>query len=248
MRGVRADHQGLDVAELRRILETEVPSTRPKFLYLVPTFSNPAGATMSLERRLELAVEYQIIVVEDDPYSGLRFEGDPIPSILALAGRVEGERKWVVHFGSPSKFAVPGLRVGWIVGPPEVVHRCMIAIRTSDLCSSPWMQETAANYLSAGALGQQVKHIASNYRAKRNALCAALGDEFGDELEFETPAGGMFVWARFRSGIDTSTLLSATVEEKVSSCRVPRSSQVRLTQRCFACRTQVLRSLRSVKE
>jgi 2-aminoadipate transaminase len=215
---IPVDNDGMDVGELREVLESGVLKARPKLLYLIPAFSNPGGVTLSLERRLELlelAVKYQFVIVEDDPYSGLRFEGEPIPSLLSLAGQVEGARDWVVHLGSLSKIVAPGLRVGWTIGPEEIVRRCVIAKQTADLCSSTWMQAVAAEYFKSGAIRPHLKTISSEYRRKCDALCDSLRAEFGDEIEFQPPKGGMFLWARLKSRKDTSLLLANAIAQNV---------------------------------
>ncbi|MCP2091809.1 UNVERIFIED_ORG: DNA-binding transcriptional MocR family regulator [Paraburkholderia sediminicola] len=215
---IPVDGDGMNVGELRKLLESDALTARPKLLYLVPAFSNPGGLTLSLERRLELldlAVKYQFVIVEDDPYSGLRFEGEPIPSLLSLAGRVDGARDWVVHLGSLSKIVAPGLRVGWTIGPAEIVRRCVIAKQTADLCSSPWMQAVAAEYLKSDAIRPHLKTISSEYGRKCDALCHSLREEFGDEIEFQPPKGGMFLWARLKSRKDTSVLLPNAIAQNV---------------------------------
>jgi DNA-binding transcriptional MocR family regulator len=216
--GVAVDSDGLDTVALKLLLESDTLKAKPKLLYVVPSFSNPSGLTLSLERRielLELAVKHQFVIVEDDPYHGLRFDGEPIPSLLSLSGRVEGARVWVVHLGSLSKISAPGLRVGWTIGPADIVRRCVIAKQTADLCSSTWMQAVAAEYLKSGALRPHLKKIADEYGKKCDVLCDSLKQEFSDGIVFDRPMGGMFLWARLRSGSDTSALLSKAIANDV---------------------------------
>src|SRR5204862_2849525 len=128
---------------------------RPKLVYLVPTFANPSGATLSLARRnklLALAVRYRMVIVEDDPYGELRFSGTALPTLRELAGTVPGAGDWLVYLSSLSKIVAPGLRIGWLLAAPEIRRRAVIAKQTSDLCTAPWMQLTAAEYLLAGRL------------------------------------------------------------------------------------------------
>lgn len=216
--GVALDSDGLDVGALKQLLESGTLRTKPKLLYIVPSFSNPTGLTLSLERRielLELAVKHQLLIVEDDPYHGLRFDGEPVPSLITLSSRVEGARDWVVHLGSLSKISAPGLRVGWTIGPADIVRRCVIAKQTADLCSSTWMQAVAAEYLKSGSLRPHLKKIADEYGKKCRVLCDALTQAFGDDIDFDRPMGGMFLWARLRSGSDTSMLLSNAIANDV---------------------------------
>ncbi|QCP53623.1 PLP-dependent aminotransferase family protein [Trinickia violacea] len=213
---VPVDSEGLDVDALAALLASGAVA-RPKLLYTVPTFANPTGATLTRERRialLKLATKYRFLIVEDDPYGDLRFSGEPVPSMLALTAEVEGSRDWVVHFASLSKIVAPGLRVGWTIAPAEIVRRCVIAKQTVDLCSAPWTQATAAEYLADGALERHLPAITARYRLKCETLCSELRAQLGNAIAFHQPEGGMFVWARI-DGIDASELLKHAVESKV---------------------------------
>ncbi|WP_449413767.1 aminotransferase-like domain-containing protein [Pandoraea soli] len=213
---VPVDAHGLDVAHLSTLLH-EGKIAVPKLLYTVPTFANPTGATLSRERRialLKLAVEYRFIIVEDDPYGDLRFAGDAVPTLLGLTAEVSGSRDWVVHFSSLSKIVAPGLRVGWTVAPPEIARRCVVAKQTVDLCSVPWTQAVAAEYLADGALTRHLPTITEAYRRKCDAMCDALRATLGDAIAFHAPQGGMFVWARL-AAVKTSDLLPHAIAEKV---------------------------------
>ncbi|SFU24883.1 aminotransferase-like domain-containing protein [Paraburkholderia aspalathi] len=213
---VPVDGHGLDVDALSALLSSGAFNP-PRLLYTVPTFANPTGATLSRERRLallKLAVEYKFLIVEDDPYGDLRFSGAAVPSIFSLSTEVPGSRDWIVHFASLSKIVAPGLRVGWTVAPPEIARRCVIAKQTVDLCSAPWTQATAAEYLADGALEHHLPRITGMYRRKCDALCDALRSQLGDAIRFHQPEGGMFVWARIE-GMDSSVLLQAAIDNKV---------------------------------
>ena len=137
------DGQGVDTDALERLIVEH----RPKFIYLIPTFGNPSGALLSLARRravLEMAVRHQVLVVEDDPYGDLYFGEAPPPSLLALSSEVPGSRALLVHCGSLSKVLSPGLRVGWMVGPPELLARATMCKQFSDAHTSTFAQATAA--------------------------------------------------------------------------------------------------------
>jgi 2-aminoadipate transaminase len=214
---VPVDSKGLDIDALRTVLEATHASGRPKMLYTVPTFSNPTGATLPRERRielLELAAKHKLLIVEDDPYGALRFAGEPTPSILSLTADVPGSRDWVVHLASLSKISAPGLRIGWMVAPESVLRRCTIAKQTVDLCSSPWTQAIAAEYLAGGGLERHVPRIAAAYREKCDAMCEALRSAFGKSIEFTEPDGGMFVWVQCES-VDASELLKEAIDNGV---------------------------------
>ncbi len=213
---VPVDADGLNVEHLSALLR-EGKIAVPKLLYTVPTFANPTGATLSRERRialLKLAVEYRFVIVEDDPYGDLRFAGDAVPTLLGLTAEVPGSRDWVVHFSSLSKIVAPGLRVGWTVAPPEIARRCVVAKQTVDLCSVPWTQAVAAEYLAEGSLTRHLPKITEAYRLKCEAMCNALRDKLGDAIQFHAPQGGMFVWARL-AAVKTSELLPNAIAEKV---------------------------------
>ncbi|KWK81689.1 PLP-dependent aminotransferase family protein [Burkholderia ubonensis] len=213
---IPVDGDGLDVDRLDALLASGTIA-QPKLLYTVPTFANPTGATLSRERRLKLlrlAVRHRFLIVEDDPYADLRFAGEALPSMLALAGEVDGARDWIVHFASLSKIVAPGLRVGWTIAPAEIARRCVIAKQTVDLCSAPWTQAIAAEYLADGALERHLPRITDVYKRKCAAMCGALRDGLGDAIEFHRPEGGMFVWARI-GAVSSAQLLQHAIANKI---------------------------------
>jgi len=179
-------------------LEAMIAQHRPKLVYLIPTFGNPSGATLSLERRrrvLELAVQYQTVVVEDDPYGDLYFGEAPPPSLLALSDSVPGSRDWLVHCGSLSKVLSPGLRVGWMIAPPALLARATMCKQFSDAHTSTFAQATAAHYLKAGRMPATLAHVRQVYAERAQAMGEALTRELGEALRFTQPRGGLFFWA-----------------------------------------------------
>jgi DNA-binding transcriptional MocR family regulator len=215
---VPVDQHGLDVDALAALLEAGTLRAAPKLLYTVPTFANPTGATLSLERRmalLKLAARHRILIVEDDPYGDLRFSGAALPSLLALSEQVPGSRDWVVHFSSLSKIVAPGLRVGWMVAHAEILRRCVVAKQTVDLCSSSWTQAIAAEYLASGALERHLPLIVDAYAVKCRALCDALDAQLAQHIAFHRPDGGMFVWARLKAGGNAADYLRVCIEQNV---------------------------------
>lgn len=213
------DDDGLDIDALSaRLAQWDRTLPEPKALYTVPTFSNPTGLTMSRARRialLELAVKHRLLLIEDDPYSGLRFSGDAVPSLLALSEEVPGSRDWIVHFSSLSKIVAPGMRIGWMLAPTEIMRRCSIARQTVDLCGPGWLQAVATAYLEDDACAAHLPHIIAAYRAKCDALASGLQAALGEQLTFSTPQGGMFLWGRFASGVDAAEVLKAAIEQGV---------------------------------
>ena len=189
------DGEGVQTEALERLIEEH----RPKFVYLIPTFGNPSGALLSAERRLrvlEMAVKHQTLIVEDDPYGDLYFGAAPPPSLLALSAQVPGSRDLLVHCGSLSKVLSPGLRIGWMVGPSELLAKATMCKQFSDAHTSTFAQATAAQYLLAGRMPGTLAKVRKVYAERAQAMGDALRRELGDAVEFVPPQGGLFIWAR----------------------------------------------------
>ncbi len=189
------DAHGVKADELEQL----VAEHKPKFVYLIPTFGNPSGATLSLARRkqvLEMAVRTQTVVIEDDPYGDLYFGEAPPPSLLALSSQVPGSRDWLVHCGSLSKVLSPGLRVGWMIAPPELLAKATMCKQFSDAHTSTFAQATAAQYLKAGRMPATLAHVRQVYAERARVMGESLKRELGDAIEFTQPGGGLFFWAR----------------------------------------------------
>ena len=233
------DGEGVKVDELEALIQTH----RPKFVYLIPTFGNPSGAMLSLERRkrvLELAVKYQTLIVEDDPYGDLYFDAPPPPSLLALSHEVPGSRDWLVHCGSLSKVLSPGLRVGWMIAPPELLAKATMCKQFSDAHTSTFAQATAAQYLAAGRMPETLARVRKVYGARAQAMGNALRAELGDALSFVQPQGGLFVWARLTGAggkpTDGAAFAKKAVDQGVAFvpgapffCANPDASTLRLS-------------------
>ena len=180
-------------------LEALIVEHRPKLVYLIPTFGNPSGATLTLERRkriLELAVQHQTLVVEDDPYGDLYFDQPPPASLLALSAQVAGSSQWLAHCGSLSKILSPGLRLGWLVAPPELLSKAVMCKQFSDANTSTLAQATAAAYLQSGRLAEAVEQVRTVYAQRARTMAECLKRELGDAVTFTAPQGGMFFWVR----------------------------------------------------
>lgn len=204
-------------------LEQLIAEHRPKLVYLIPTFGNPSGATLSLARRkkvLELAVKYQTLVVEDDPYGDLYFGEAPPPSLLALSAQVPGSRALLAHCGSLSKVLSPGLRIGWLIAPAELLAEAVMCKQFSDAHTSTFAQATAAQYLKAGRMPATLANVRKVYAERAQALCDALRKELGDAVEFVQPKGGLFVWLRLTGAggkaVDANVLAKAAIEKGVA--------------------------------
>jgi 2-aminoadipate transaminase len=180
-------------------LEALIKEHKPKFVYLIPTFGNPSGALLTLARRkrvLGLAVQHQLLVVEDDPYGDLYFGAAPPPSLLALSSSVPGSRDLLVHCGSLSKVLSPGLRVGWMIAPAEMLAKATMCKQFSDAHTSTFAQATAAQYLQAGRMPATLDKVRQVYAQRAQAMGAALRKNLGEAISFVQPQGGLFVWAR----------------------------------------------------
>lgn len=233
------DGQGVQVDRLEQLLAEH----KPKFVYLIPTFGNPSGATLSSERRLrvlELAVKYQTLIVEDDPYGDLYFDQPPPPSLLALSHQVPGSRDWLVHCGSLSKVLSPGLRVGWMVAPPALLAKATMCKQFSDAHTSTFAQATAARYLQSGAMPATLARVRRVYGARARAMGDALRSELGDAIDFVPPQGGLFVWARLTGAggklADGNALAKRAIGQGVAFvpgtpfyCAQPDASTLRLS-------------------
>ena len=189
------DENGVKTDELEKLIAQH----QPKFVYLIPTFGNPSGVMLSLERRkqvLEIAVKHQTLIVEDDPYGDLYFGDAPPPSLLNLSATVPGSRELLVHCGSLSKVLSPGLRVGWMIGPAELLAKATMCKQFSDAHTSTFAQATAAQYLKAGRMPATLANVRKVYAERAQAMGDALRNDLGDAIEFVQPQGGLFVWAR----------------------------------------------------
>lgn len=220
---VPVDENGLCCA---RDLEAAL-CTGPKFMYLLPNFQNPAGTTLSLERRrlvVEIADGYGIPIVEDDPYGQLRFEGEHIPPLAVLdAERLRGEnggayfrRGNVIYLSTFSKSLAPGLRLGWMVAPEEVIQRCVVAKQGMDLHTSTFTQMVTYEVARNGFLDEHVKLLRRVYRERRDLMLEMLDTHFPPEANWTRPAGGLFLWVSLPESIDTTVLLEKAIANKVA--------------------------------
>ena len=187
----------------------------PKLLYLIPTYDNPSGSTMPLERREELlriAGEHGLLIVEDDAYAGLDLDGPPPPSLFSLA-RGQG----VLYVGTSSKTIATGLRLGWTVAAPEVIRRLVFA--RLDNGASPFVHRTVLEYLNAGegsAYEAHVERLRAIYRERRDAAVETARDAFGSLVSFEPPAGGFYLWLHLGEGLDAVSFAREAAERGVA--------------------------------
>jgi 2-aminoadipate transaminase len=198
--------------------------TGPKFIYALPNFQNPSGVTMSQARRqalIELADHYGVPILEDDPYGQLRYEGEHVPPIVHLDSQfrsTDGARYSgnVIYLSTFSKTLSPGIRLGWIVAPAEVIQKLVQAKQGADLHTSTINQLVAHEVASGGFLDQHVKEIRAIYRERRDAMLAALAREFPAGVTWTKPQGGLFLWLTFPEWMNAADVLSAGIEQKVA--------------------------------
>jgi 2-aminoadipate transaminase len=212
---VEMDADGMRVDLLEETLDRlDREGRRPKFVYTVPSFQNPAGVTMSLPRRrrlVELAHERELLVLEDNPYGLLRYEGDPPSPLYALDGGV-----YVMYLGTFSKILSPGIRLGWVVAPPPVLEKINLGKQAADLCTSTLSQLMVQAYFERGRWREYVDSLTSVYRARRDTMLDALADNFPRQAEWTRPAGGLFIWATLPDFIDTTDLLARALRDNVA--------------------------------
>jgi 2-aminoadipate transaminase len=212
---VAMDEDGMRVDELEELLDRLAQEgRRPKFIYSVPSFQNPAGVTLSEERRrrlVEIAREREVLIVEDNPYGLLRYEGEPLPPLYQLDG---GD--YVIYLGTFSKILSPGIRLGWCVAPPPVMEKVVLGKQATDLCTSTLTQYFVSEYFAEGRWRDYVDSLVGIYRERRDAMLAALDRHFPPQAEWSRPEGGLFLWATLPSYIDASDLLAKALRDNVA--------------------------------
>jgi 2-aminoadipate transaminase len=210
---IAMDADGMKVDELEATLDRlEAEGRRPKFVYTVPNFQNPAGVTMSLPRRrrlVEIANERRLLVLEDNPYGLLRYEGEPLPTLLSLD---RGE--FVIYLGTFSKILSAGLRLGWAVAPAPVLEKMNMGKQGADLCSASLSQLFVTTYFAERNWEVYLAELRSLYRARRDTMLAALAEDFPPEATWTRPQGGLFVWVTLPDYIDTTDLLARALEDR----------------------------------
>lgn len=214
----------IDQDGLRTDCLEEALRSGPKFMYLLPNFQNPGGVTMSLERRKELVYlsnKYGIPIIEDDPYGQLRFEGEHMPPLVMLDR--ENHRRDdtyqlgnVIYLSTFSKTLAPGLRLGWIVAPPEVILKLVQLKQGADLHTSTFNQIVTYEVARDGFLDEHVKTIRQVYRERRDVMLQSLKEHFPEEVTWTHPQGGLFLWVTLPEGMNCKTLFQAAVKENVA--------------------------------
>jgi 2-aminoadipate transaminase len=212
---IECDADGMRVEDLEEVLaRLDREGRRPKFVYSVPSFQNPAGVTLSLERRqrlVELARQRELLVVEDNPYGLLRFSGEPLPPLYQLDG---GD--FVIYVGTLSKILSPGIRLGWAVAPPPVMEKIVLGKQAADLCTSTLTQHFVREYFAEGRWREYVDSLVEIYRGRRDTMVDALRRHFPQQATWTEPHGGLFIWATLPEYIDTGDLLAKALRRDVA--------------------------------
>jgi 2-aminoadipate transaminase len=216
---VESDENGMIVDKLEEALRIG-----PKFIYVLPNFQNPSGSTMSLERRnhlIQLADRYGVPIVEDDPYGQLRYEGKHIPSVATLDSRYRNENNGeysgnVIYLSTFSKLLAPGLRLAWVIAPPQVIRKLVMTKQAADLHTSSFIQHVAHEVAKGGFLDEHVKVIRATYKERRDVMLEMMDEMFPPEVRWTHPLGGMFLWGMMPEGVDAAEVLKVALDRKVA--------------------------------
>ena len=205
----------IDIDCLRRNLNRlHRTGINPKFLYTVSNFQNPSGETVSLKNRkelLDLASEYDFLIIEDDPYGELIFEGESIPTIKSF-----DKKGRVIYISTFSKILAPGFRLGWAIASKDILDRLILSKQAADLCTNIFGQYVAYEYIKGGYLDKQVEKIKKLYKTKRDIMIESLKKYFPREAKWIIPEGGMFIWITLPKKINTNQLLQKAIAKKVA--------------------------------
>ncbi len=207
---VPLDDDGIQIEPLERLLgDLKKGGKRPKFLYLVPAFHNPAGVTLSLERRkriVELASDHSLLVIEDNPYGQLRFDGNPIATMKSMDDSI-------VYMSTFSKIFSPGVRLGWIAAPRPILEKLNFAKQAANLCSSSFSQRVVEEYFNTCPWQKYLKIQTDLYKERRDVMLAALEEFFPPEARWTRPMGGLFLWVTLPSYMNTSEMLAESIDQ-----------------------------------
>ncbi len=214
---VASDENGMKTEALEEALRTG-----PKFIYVLPNFQNPTGVTLSLERRyqlVELADRYGVPIIEDDPYGQLRFEGEHLPAVEVIDSECRSQNGYagnVIYLSTFSKILAPGIRLAWVMAPPEVIQKLVLAKQGADLHTATFNQMVAYEVGRGGFLDKYVKVIRETYRQRRDVMLDALAEHMPEGVRWTHPQGGLFLWAEFPASINTTEMLADAIEQKVA--------------------------------
>jgi 2-aminoadipate transaminase len=215
---IPTDEEGMVTSELEKSLRSS-----PKFIYVLPNFQNPTGVTLSFERRLqliELSEKYGVPIIEDDPYGQLRFEGDNLPPIEVLDSQTRAQGGCysgnVIYTSTFSKTLSPGIRLAWVIAPPEVIHKLVLAKQGTDLHTATFNQMIAYEVGKNGFINEHVKYIRKIYKERRDVMLDTLEEHMPEGVKWTHPEGGLFLWMTLPECIDSRELLTEALKFKVA--------------------------------
>lgn len=211
LRGIEYKNGQLDLESLKQALQME---PKPKFMYLIPNFQNPTGMTMSLEVRkeiLKLAKDNGVLILEDNPYGDLRFEGEAIPSIKSL-----DEDGLVIYAASLSKIIAPGMRVACCIAPKAIIQKMTVAKQASDVHSNLWAQKVMARYLQNYDMDAHIERIRMIYKQKCHLMLDEMKKHFHPDVQYTIPTGGMFIWVTLPESVDMLTFVKKALKKNVA--------------------------------
>lgn len=212
---VPLQRDGIDVGALETALAAGL---QPALAHIIPNFHNPAGCTLSLEKRerlVELAAEHDFVIFEDDPYGELSFEGERLPTMLSLDGDAATGDGRVVHASSFSKTIAPGVRIGYLVGPPALIAQITTLAVNTYISPNMLAEAIVYEFCRSGAINDSIAHVKRCLRERRDALVGALERHVGEDATYVAPEGGYFLWVELPAEVDTEQLLAAASERGV---------------------------------
>ncbi len=215
MESIPLDNEGMspDLLE-EKLNKLNLHGSNPKLLYIIPSFQNPSGVTLTQSRRkkiLDIAHEYDVLISEDNPYSKLRYDGKENSTIYSM-----DKENSTIYLGTFSKVLSPGLRIAWTIAPQQLMNKLIITKQASDLCTSTFGQYLAYEYLAQGLIDIHIEKIKDLYRKKRDTMLAALDKYFPQGATWTKPEGGMFIWVTLPEYIDTGQMIERAIENKVA--------------------------------
>lgn len=215
MIGVPLDDEGINLDVLQNTLDQlKKEGKKPHFIYTIPDFQNPAGISMSLERReklIQIAKEREILLVEDSPYRELSYNSNVLPSLWTLA-----KGKGIVMLKTFSKMLFPGMRIGWITADPELIEKLIMLKQSVDLCTPSFNQLILAEFINQGKMKQTIENAIQCYKPKCTAMLEAMKKYMPPEVKWSKPTGGMFLWVTLPQKIDTKEIFMTAIEHKVA--------------------------------
>jgi len=215
MIGIEFDEHGMRSDRLRKVVEDlTAENKKPKFVYIIPDFQNPAGVTMPDFRRKEIikiAHEFDLLIVEDSPYKELRFEGEQQTSLYVLDGNGQ-----VITMGTFSKIFVPGFRIGWIIADQAIVDKFVVGKQAADLCTPPFVQKISARYLAKGYFEENLKKTIAMYKEKKALMMKYFDEQMPEGVSWTKPEGGLFLFMYLPKGMDSTKLFERAIKNNVA--------------------------------